>query len=109
MIELLVFGLIVTVGLLLLVALPLVLLGAALKLLLGLILLPFRLLGALFGVVAAVVGGLFKGLFALFAVLACIVAVPLLILALPVGLLLLFVLAIAGVVKLLTGAAVAAA
>jgi hypothetical protein len=109
MIELLVLGLILTVGLCLLIALPLMIVGAALKLLLGLVLLPFRLLGALFGVIAAVIGGLCKGVFALFAVLACIVIVPLLILALPVGLLLLFVLAIAGIVKLLAGAAVAAA
>jgi hypothetical protein len=95
MLELLAFGLMVTVGLVLLVLLPLLLVGAVLKLVLGLVLLPFKLLGALLHAVGAVLGGLFKGLFAVGAVLVCIVAVPLLVLALPVGLLLLGVLAVA--------------
>jgi hypothetical protein len=109
MIELLIFSLFVIVGLCLLVALPVMLVGMALKLLFGLVLLPFRVLGAVFGALAGVLGGLFKGLFAVFAVLVGIVIVPLLILALPIGILLLIVLAVAGVVKLLTGTAFAAA
>jgi len=109
MIEFLVICLILLVGVGLLVALPLMLLGAALKLLLGLLLLPFRLLGALFAVLGAVFLGLFKGLFAVFAVVAGLLIVPLLIVALPFGLLLLFALAVGGVVKLLAGTAAAAA
>jgi hypothetical protein len=109
MIEFLVFCLILVVGVGLLVVLPLMVLGAALKLLVGLLLLPFRILGALFAVIGAVLAGLFKGLFAVFMVLAGILVVPLLIVALPIGLLLLCGLVVAGVIKLFTGAAVAAA
>ena len=65
MIELLVFGLMLCVGLCLLVVLPLMLVGVFLKVLLALVLLPFRAVGALFGVTGVVIGGLFKGLFGL--------------------------------------------
>ena len=55
MLELLALGALCFVGLLALVALPFLLLGGLIKLLVVVILLPFRLLGAVFGVLGTVV------------------------------------------------------
>lgn len=55
MLELLALGALFFVGLLALVALPFLLLGGLIKLLVVVILLPFRLLGAVFGVLGTVV------------------------------------------------------
>jgi hypothetical protein len=108
MIEILVLGLVLAVGLFLLVALPLMLVGALLKLVFGLLLLPFRLLGLLFGTLAALAGGLLKGAFAVFTVLGGLALFVLVIVAFPVGILLLLVLGALGLFKLLAGAVVGA-
>ena len=101
MLELLLVGLALVCGLLLLVALPLLLLGAVFKVLLAVLLLPFRLLG-----MAA--GGLFKGVFAVVGALAGLLLLVLMVVAFPVAILVIAGLVVAGLVKLVFGAAVGA-
>ncbi len=69
MIELLVIGGLCLVGLFLcfLILIPLMLVGAVIKLVFGLLLLPFRLLGFAVGAGVSVVALLFKGLFGILA------------------------------------------
>jgi hypothetical protein len=93
-----------------LVALPLLLVGLALRTVLWGLLLPFRLLGLAFGLVGGVLGALFQGAFALLSLAGAAVLVVLLIVLFPVGLVLLGGLLFWGLFRLLSpGAAVGAA
>jgi hypothetical protein len=65
------------------VLLPLILLGAAFKLLFALVLLPFRLIGAVFHVVGAVLGGIFAALASVAGVLGFLLIGVVLLVALP--------------------------
>ena len=101
MLELLALGALFFVGLLALVALPFLLLGGLIKLLVVVILLPFRLLGAVFGVLGTVVAVL--GKLALFLLVACFL--PLILIGGAIIVPLLPVLALVGLVWLLVRAA----
>ena len=70
MIEILVLCFIGLLGLLCIVLLPLMLLGALLKILFVIVTLPFRIIGAVFGAAAAVLGFLAKGFVALLSLVA---------------------------------------
>lgn len=112
MIELLVIGGLSLVALVcclfFLVLLPLMFVGAVLKLVFALLLLPFRLLGLAVGAVGTVLAFLFKGFFGILAAVVGLGVLVFGVLLFPLGLVVLIVLAAAGLVKLLAGATLGA-
>jgi hypothetical protein len=94
-------------ALVVLVALPLLLAGLVVRLVLGLLLLPFRALGLLCGAAGALVGGLAAGLAGLALLLAGLAAGAIVVLALPLGVLFLLALVAFAFVRLVARAATA--
>lgn len=111
MIELLVIGGLCLVGLFLcfLILIPLMLVGAVIKLVFGLLLLPFRLLGFAVGAGVSVAALLCKGLFGILALLAGLAVLVVGVALFPVGLFLLALVAAAFLIKLVAGVALGAA